>query len=106
MLASVVAASTAMTLVHPSYSVLVAVGLVGFLLVRALLDRRHDVRHIGAALAAIVVPAGLVVLWLLPIVRETASHNPSGSELNRAFASYGSELEILGRHSYRLAPEL
>jgi hypothetical protein len=105
-LASVVAASTAMTLVHPSYSVLVAVGLVGFLLVRALLDRRHDVRHIGAALAAIVVPAGLVVLWLLPIVRETASHSPSGSELNRAFASYGSELEIFGRHSYRLAPEL
>ena len=50
-----------MTLVHPSYSVLVAIGLVGFLLVRALLDRRHDVRHIGAALAAIVVPAGLVV---------------------------------------------
>ena len=65
-LASVVAASTAMTLVHPSYSVLVAIGLVGFLLVRALLDRRHDVRHIGAALAAIVVPAGLVVLVAAP----------------------------------------
>jgi hypothetical protein len=105
-LASVVAASTAMTLVHPSYSVLVAVGLVGFLLVRALLDRRHDVRHIGAALAAIVVPAGLVVAWLLPIVRETASHNPSGVELNRAFVSYGSELDVFSRHSYRLAPEL
>ena len=105
-LASIVAASTAMTLVHPSYSVLVAIGLVGFLLARALLDRRHDVRHIGAALAAIVVPAGLVVAWLLPIVRETASHNPSGVELNRAFVSYGNELEILGRHSYLLAPEL
>ena len=46
---------------------------------RALLDGRHDVVHIGAALAAIVVPAGLVVLWLLPIVRETASHNPSAT---------------------------
>ena len=95
-----------MTLVHPSYSVLVAIGLVGFLLVRALLDRRHDVRHIGAALAAIVVPAGLVVLWLLPIVRETASHSPSGVELNRAFAAYGNELDVFGPHSYRLAPEL
>ena len=105
-LASIVAASTAMTLVHPSYSVLVAIGLVGFLLVRALLDRRHDVRHIGAALAAIVVPAGLVVLWLLPIVRETASHSPSGVELNRAFAAYGNELDVFGPHSYRLAPEL
>ena len=105
-LASVAAASTAMTLVHPSYSVLVAIGLVGFLAVRALLDRRHDVVHIGAALAAIVVPAGLVVLWLLPIVRETASHSPSRVELNRAFAAYGNELDVFGPHSYRLAPEL
>jgi hypothetical protein len=105
-LASVAAASTAMTLIHPSYSVLVAIGLVGFLAVRALLDQRHDVKHIGAALGAIAVPAGLVVLWLLPIVRETASHSPSRVELNRAFAAYGSELDIFSRHSYRLAPEL
>ena len=105
-LASVAAASTAMTLVHPSYSVLVAIGLVGFLVVRALLDQRHDVKHIGAALAAIVVPAGLVVAWLLPIVRETASHSPSRVELNRAFAAYGNELDVFSRHSYRLAPEL
>jgi hypothetical protein len=105
-LASVAAASLAMTLVHPSYSVLVAIGLAGFLAVRALLDRRHDVVHIGAALAAIVVPAGLVVLWLLPIVRETASHSPSRVELNRALGAYGNELDVFSRHSYRLAPEL
>ena len=105
-LASIAAASLAMTLVHPSYSVLVAIGLVGFLAVRALLDQRHDVKHIGAALAAIVVPAGLVVAWLLPIVRETASHSPSRVELNRAFAAYGNELDVFSRHSYRLAPEL
>ena len=85
---------------------LVAIGLAGFLAVRALLDRRHDVMHIGAALAAIVVPAGLVVAWLLPIVRETASHSPSRVELNRAFAAYGNELDVFSRHSYRLAPEL
>jgi hypothetical protein len=105
-LASIAAASLAMTLVHPSYSVLVAIGLVGFLAVRALLDQRHDVKHIGAALAAIVIPAGLVVAWLLPIVRETASHSPSRVELNRAFAAYGNELDVFSRHSYRLAPEL
>ena len=105
-LASVAAASTAMTLVHPSYSVLVAIGLVGFLAVRALLDQRHDLKHIGAALAAIVAPAGLVVAWLLPIVRETASHSPSRVELNRALAAYGNELDVFSRHSYRLAPEL
>jgi hypothetical protein len=106
LLASIAAASAAMTIVHPSYSVLLAVALVGFLLVRALLDVRHDLPHIGAALAAIVVPAGLVVLWLLPLVRETASHSPSDSELRRAFTAYGQELDVFGLHSYRLSPEL
>jgi hypothetical protein len=106
LLASVAAASTAMTLVHPSYSVLLAVGLVGFLIVRAILDTRHDLPHIGAALAAIAVPAGLVALWLLPVVRETASHNPSSAELRRAFAGYARELDVFGLHSYRLAPQL
>ena len=106
LLASVAAASTAMSLVHPSYSILVAIGLLGFLLVRLILDVRHDVAHIGAALAAIAVPAGLVAIWLLPIIRETASHNPKHSELRRAFAAYGRELDVSSLHSYRLAPEL
>jgi hypothetical protein len=105
-LASVAVASTAMTLVHPSYSVLLGVGLVGFLIVRAMLDVRHDLPHIGAALAAIAVPAGLVTLWLLPVVRETASHNPSSGELRRALAGYGRELDVFGLHSYRLGPQL
>jgi hypothetical protein len=106
LLASVAGASLVMTLVHPSYSVLLAIALVGFLLVRALLDVRHDLAHITAALAAIVVPASLVVLWLLPVVRETASHSPSRVELRRAFAGYGDELDVFGLHSYRLSPEL
>ena len=106
LLASVAAASGAMTLIHPSYSVLLGVSLVGFLIVRALLDVRHDLPHIGAALGAIAVPAGLVVVWLLPLVRETASHNPSGSELRRAIAGYRGELDVFGLHSYRLSPEL
>jgi hypothetical protein len=106
LLGSVAIASTAMTLVHPSYSVLLAVGLVGFLLVRAVLDVRHDLPHIGAALAAIVVPAGLVALWLLPVVRESASHSPSRGELQRAFTAYANELDVMGLHRYRLSPEL
>jgi hypothetical protein len=106
LLASIAVASTAMTLVHPSHSVLLAVGLVGFLVVRAALDVRHDLPHIGAALAAIVVPAGLVLVWLLPVVRETASHSPSHAEVRRAFLDYGRELDVFGLHSYRLTPEL
>src|SRR5919204_3328277 len=105
-LASVAAASGAVTLVHPSYSVLLGIGLVGFLLARALFDVRHDLPHIAAALGAIAVPAALVVAWLLPLVRETAAHNPSASELRRAFAGYGEELDVFGLHSYRLTPEL
>ncbi len=106
LLASIAAASTAMSLVHPSHSVLFAVGLAGFLVVRALLDVRHDLPHIGAALGAILAPAGLVVLWLLPVVRETVSHDPSRAEVRRAFAAYGRELDVFGLHSYRLTPEL
>ncbi|HEY7019237.1 MAG TPA: hypothetical protein VH297_12275 [Gaiellaceae bacterium] len=106
LLASVAVASTAMTLVHPSYSVLLGVGLVGFLVMRALLGSRGDLPRVGAAFAAIVVPAGLVVLWLLPVVRETASHSPSQVELRRAFAGYGQELDVFNLHSYRLTPEL
>src|SRR6266566_846834 len=105
LLASIAAASTAMALVHPSHSVLVAVGLVGFLIARAVLDVRHDLVHIGAALGAILAPAGLVVVWLLPVVRETASHDPAHSEVRRAFANYGQELDVFGLHSYRLTPE-
>jgi hypothetical protein len=82
------------------------VGLVGFLLVRALLDVRHDLPHIGAALAAIAVPAGLVAVWLLPLVQETASHSPSNSELRRGLTAYSGELDVFGLHSYRLRPEL
>ncbi|HET7554894.1 MAG TPA: DUF6541 family protein [Gaiellaceae bacterium] len=106
LLGSVVAATAALSLVHPSYSILVAIGLAGFLLVRAILDVRRDVIHIGATLVAIVVPAGLVALWLLPIVRETAAHNPKAVELRRAFANYGRELDVTSLHDYRLAPEL
>jgi hypothetical protein len=106
LLASLAACSAAMTLIHPSYSVLLGVGLVGFLVARAILDVRHDLPHIGAALAAIAVPAALVVVWLLPIVRETASNNPSDVELRRAFAAYGDELDVFNLHSYRLGPDL
>jgi hypothetical protein len=106
LLASVAAASTAMALVHPSHSVLVAVGLTGFLVVRAVLDARDDATRVGAALAAILVPTGLAVLWLLPIVRETVSHNPSHGEVRRAFVNYGRQLDVFSVHSYRLAPEL
>jgi hypothetical protein len=105
LLASIAAAAGAMTLTHPPHSALVLVVLGGFLVARALLARR-DLVPLGAALLAVVVPTGGVALWLRPILHETAAHNPGAKELRHAFASYPTELDVLGLHSYRLKPEL
>jgi len=105
LLTSVAAAAGAMTLTHPPHSALVLIVLGGFLVARALLARR-DIVPIGAALLAVAVPTGAVALWLRPLLHETAAHNPGAKELHHAFASYPTELDVFGLHSYRLKPEL
>ncbi|MBA2475802.1 MAG: hypothetical protein H0V40_07600, partial [Actinobacteria bacterium] len=105
LLASVSAAGLSLALVHPTYALFVALPLGGFLVVRAFVERVEATR-LAAALAALLVPTGAVLLWLLPIVRETASYSPGADELERALARYGSQLELLGGGSYRLAPEV
>jgi hypothetical protein len=105
LLVSVAAAAGAITIIHPPHSALVLLVLGGFFVARALLARR-DVVPLAAAIAAVAVPTAAVVTWLLPIVRETASHNPGTAEVRRAFASYPYELDVFGLHSYRLKPEL
>jgi hypothetical protein len=105
LLASIAAASGAMTFTHPPHSALVLVVLGGFLVARALLTQR-DLVPLGAAFLAVVVPTGAVALWLRPILHETAAHNPGARELRHAFASYPNELDVFGLHSYRLKPEL
>jgi hypothetical protein len=105
LLASVAGAAGALTLIHPPHVALVVIGLAGFLAARVLLARR-DLVPLGAALSAVLIPAAGVVLWLLPIVRETVSHNPGPGEIRRAFANYPTELNVFSLHSYRLKPEL
>jgi hypothetical protein len=92
-------------LVHASTAVFLALPLAGFVAVRALIART-DVRAGAAALAALLVPAGLALAWLAPIVGETASHSPSTSELRRALAKYGTELDVDSLHRYSLRPEV
>jgi len=104
-LAAVAAAAGALSLTHPPHAALVVIVLAGFLVARALLARQ-DVKTLAAALAAVIVPAGAVALWLLPIVRETTAHNPGAGELHRAFANYRNEIDVFGLHRYRLKPEL
>jgi hypothetical protein len=105
LLASVGAAAGAMTLTHPPHSALVLVVLGGFLVARALLAQR-DVAQVAAAFVAVALPTAAVALWLRPIVHDTAAHNPGAKELRHAFASYPTELDVFGLHSYRLKPEL
>ena len=105
LLASIAAASGAMTLIHPPDAVLMLIVLFGFLVARALLAR-SDVAEIGTALAAATIPAVLAITWLLPIIRQTVSHKPGAAEAHKAFAHYSQELDVFGLHSYRLRPEL
>jgi hypothetical protein len=104
-LSTVAVASAALALVHPTYALFVCLPLGGWLVARSLADV-GDIRRIGAAVAAVAVPAGAVALALLPIVRKTVSHNPSREELDRALAHYGNQIDLLSGGRYRLAPEV
>src|SRR5262249_21676550 len=105
LLASVAAGGLALALVHPTYALFFALVLGGFLLVRALLTGR-DVAAIAASLAAVVVPAGAVAFWVLPIVHDTAPHEPSDVQLARDVRHYHAQLDVFSAHSFRLAPEV
>jgi hypothetical protein len=94
--ASVAAAGLALAVVHPTYVLFVALVLAGYLAVRPR-------RRLAAALAAVAVPAGLFLLWLLPVVRDTIPHLPSATERARDFARYAAQLDG-DPESFRLAP--
>ena len=105
LLVAIAAGGLALTLIHPTYSLFLVVPLTGFLAVRALFDR-SDARRLGTALGVFLLPTAAAVAWLLPIVRETASHDPGESELQRALAHYAGYLDVVAAGSYRLAPEV
>ena len=85
------AGSLVLAAVHPTYAVFLWIPFTGFLAVRWLWERR-DAREGGLALAALVVPAGLFLAWLLPVVADTASVAPDASERTRAFDQYSGQL--------------
>jgi len=105
LLASTAAAGFVLAVVHPTYAIFLWLPFAGFLLVRALVVRR-EAAPIAAALAALVVPAGLFLAWLLPVVRDTRSVSPDGSEVGRALEQYRGQLDVFSPSSYRLAPEV
>ena len=105
LLASVAAAGLVLAVVHPTYAIFLWLPFAGFLVVRSLVERR-EARRIATALAALVVPAGVYLAWLLPVVRDTRSHAPGVEELQRAFRQYAGQLDVFSDTSYRLAPEV
>ena len=105
LLASTGAAGFVLAVCHPTYALFLWLPFAGFLVVRALVAR-EEARPIATALAALVVPAGLFLAWLTPVVRDTASHRPGGEELERAFRQYAGQLDVFSDTSYRIAPEV
>ena len=104
-LASAAAAGLVLAVVHPTYALFLWVPFAGFLGVRWLWAR-EDARRIGLALAALVVPAGLFFVWLLPVVQDTASHSPGAGEVARGLAQYRGQLDVRSESLYSLAPEV
>ncbi len=105
LLASAAAAGLVLAVVHPTYAIFLWLPFGGFLLVRTLVERR-EWRPLAAALGALVLPAAAYLLWLLPVVRDTASHAPGEDEVQRAFRQYAGQLDVFSDTSYRLAPEV
>jgi hypothetical protein len=102
---SLAAIGVEVLLVHTSTAVFLGIPLLGFAVARVVLTRT-DLRSSAAALAALFLPAGAALVWLLPLVRETASHSPSQAELARALRKYGDELDVSSLHHYALRPEV
>jgi hypothetical protein len=102
---SLAAAGVEVLLVHASTAVFIGIPLAGFLVVRTIFVR-SDAPKAAGGLAAIFVPAGAALAWLLPLVGETASHSPSASELQRSLTKYAAELHVDSLHRYALRPEV
>jgi uncharacterized protein DUF6541 len=95
------AAAMGLAFVHPTYALFVGLPLLGYALVRV-----RDLRADGAALVAFAAPVVLVFLWLLPIVRETGSHNPNAAEKARGLTTYAGDLVVHSASRYHLEPSL
>ena len=104
LVASTAAAGFALACVHPTYALFLWIPFAGFLAVRWLWAH-SDARAGALALGALVVPAALFFLWLLPVVGDTASVSPDAREEARAFEHYAGQLDGTPNR-FSVAPEL
>jgi hypothetical protein len=85
--------------VHPTYALFLAIPLAGYAAARV----RHELRVNVAGLVAYCLPILLVFVWLLPIVRETAAHNPSAGAKLQALKTYHDDLVVHSPSRYRVS---
>ncbi len=104
LLASAGVASLVLAVVHPTYAIFLWIPFGGFLTVRWAW-RREGVRNGALALTALVVPAGLFLVLLVPVVRSTESVSPDAQERARAFKQYAGQLSGSVDH-FSLAPQV
>jgi len=102
---SLAAIGVEVVLIHASTAIFLGIPLAGFAVARVLLART-DGRSMALGLVSLFLPAGIIIVVLLPLVRETASHSPSRSELMRALRKYAQELHVDSLHHYALRPEV
>jgi hypothetical protein len=107
MLFPIGAAALALAVVHPTYALFVAVPLIGFLAVRAVIAREDagDAGRIGIALGALVVPAGAYLVWLLPVATDAAAYTPGERQRSQELGYYADRLDFSG-DSFRMDPGL
>ncbi len=105
LLASAAVAAFVLAVVHPTYAIFLCIPFAGFVLVRALW-RRGDVRGGALALAALALPAAAFFVWLLPVVRETASVSPDAAERLRALRQYQGQLDVRSADSFSVVPDV
>lgn len=105
-LVPIAAASLAVVVVHPSYLVLLAIPVVGFIVLALALEpaRRRLAAALAAVTAAVVVPAGLFLAWLYPVIAEQDAHRSDAEVTARAIRRYGEQLQPAGE-GFRMAPD-
>jgi hypothetical protein len=104
--AALAAITVGVSFAHPTYALFLWIPLAGFVVVRAVLARGEDLKAGAAGLAAMGLPWIGVTLWLLPVIRQTVSHDPSAVEKRRALAKYAGQLDVSSLTSYHLAPAI
>ena len=107
-LALVAGAGLVLAVVHPTYALFLALVLFGFAVVRAVLEP-SEVRTLLLAGAAFAVGAAVFLVWLFPVVQDTASFTPSGEQVQskrHGFDRYPDQFIVESETSFHLNPEV